>query len=415
VTDVVVLGGGAAGLMAAITAGEVRRDLGRDLSILVLEAAREPGRKIVVSGGGRCNVLPVGDAPGRFVSSSPGRLVKRALDRFPLADQRAFFEDLLGGSLHEEGEKLFPPSERSRDVRDALAERAKALGTEIRTGTVCRSLAPTAGGFTVGIDGRPVEARTVVLATGGRSVLAGGADAAGFDLAARLGHTIRPLFPALVPMVAQDATQVAPHRALSGLSADARVTVTAGGHAASETGGFLFTHRGYSGPAVLDIAHAIEIARRDGEPFRVTVSFGEGRDRDGLDWDSLFRGASGPPAALLRRHFPDRLADLLVAASGVGTTTLQRLTREGRAALVRAITAFELPVTGTEGYRTAEVTGGGIALEEVDPGSGGSRLVPGLFFAGEILDAFGPIGGFNFQWAWATGRTAGRAAAETLL
>jgi predicted Rossmann fold flavoprotein len=407
VTDVVVLGGGAAGLMAAIAAGEVRRDSGRDLSILVLEAAREPGRKIVVSGGGRCNVLPVGDAPGRFVSSSPGRLVKRALDRFPLADQRGFFEELLGGPLHAEGEKLFPSSERSRDVRDALAERAKALGAEIRTGTVCRSLAPTAGGFTVGIDGRPVEARTVVLATGGRSVLAGGADAAGFDLVARLGHTIRPLFPALVPMVAQDEHHAAPHRALSGLSADARVAVTAGGHAASARGGFLFTHRGYSGPAVLDIAHAVEIARLERKPFRVTVCFG-----DGLDWDSLFRGASGPPAALLRRHFPDRLAELLVAASGVGTTTLQRLTREGRAALVRAINAFELPVTGTEGYRTAEVTGGGIALEEVDPGSGGSRLVPGLFFAGEILDAFGPIGGFNFQWAWATGRTAGRAAAE---
>ncbi len=409
-TDVVVLGGGAAGLMAAIAAGEVRRDSGRDLSILVLEAAREPGRKILISGGGRCNILPVGDAPGRFVSSSPGRLVKRALDRFPLADQRAFFEELLGGCLHEEGEKLFPPTERSRDVRDALAERAKALGAEIRTGTVCRSLAPSVEGFTVGIDGRPLEARTVILATGGRSVLAGGADAAGFDLAARLGHTVRPLYPALVPFVAQDEEHAAPHRALSGLSADARVTVKAGNWATSAVGGFLFTHRGYSGPAVLDVAHAVEKARLERQPFRVTVCFGAD-----VDWDGLFRGASGLPSALLRRHFPDRLADLLVAASEIGATTLQRLTREGRAALVRAITAFELPVIGTEGYRTAEMTGGGVALEEIDLGSGGSRLIPGLFFAGEILDAFGPIGGFNFQWAWATGRTAGRAVAETVL
>ena len=401
-TDLVVLGGGAAGLMAAIAAGEAARDSGRTLSLLVLEAAREPGRKILVSGGGRCNVLPRSDAPERFVSSSPARLVKRALDRFPLADQKDFFEERLGGTLHEEGEKLFPPSERSRDVRDALDRRARELGAEIRTGGICRSLAPSGAGFSIGIDGRPLEARKVVLATGGRSVLAGGADAAGFDLAARLGHTVRPLYPALVPMVAEGA----PHRALSGLSAEARVTVLAGGRRISASGGFLFTHRGYSGPAVLDVAHAVEQARLLEEPFRVTVSFGEPRE-----WDDLLRGASGPPSALLRKHFPDRLADLLVAAAGTGATTLQRLTREGRAALVAAITGFELPVTGTEGYRTAEVTGGGVSLEEVDPGSGASRLVPGLFFAGEILDAFGPIGGFNFQWAWSTGRTAGRAAA----
>ena len=403
VIDIVVLGGGAAGLMAAVAAGEARAELGRDLSVVVLEAAREPGRKIVVSGGGRCNLRPRRDAPARFVSSSPSRLVRRSLDRFPLADQRAFFEELLGGALREEGEKLFAPTERAKDVRDALAGRARALGAEIRTGTVCRSLAPSAAGLSIGVDGPPLEARTVVVATGGRSVLAHGADAAGFDLAARLGHLVRPLFPALVPMVAEGA----PHGALSGLSAEARVAVTVEEGAGAEAhGGFLFTHRGYSGPAVLDAAHAVEVARANGKGYRVTASFGGERD-----WDRSLQGASGPAAALLRKSFPDRLADLLVQSAGIGTTPLHRLTREGRSALVRALTAFELPVTGTEGYRTAEVTGGGVALEEVDPGSGASRLVPGLFLAGELLDAFGPIGGFNFQWAWATGRTAGRAAA----
>jgi predicted Rossmann fold flavoprotein len=204
----------------------------------------------------------------------------------------------------------------------------------------------------------------------------------------------------------------APHRALSGLSAEARVTVAvgaAGGRQVEAKGGFLFTHRGYSGPAVLDVAHAVEQARLLGYPFQVTVSFGEPGE-----WDDRLRGASGLPATLLRKHLPDRLADLLAASAGAGATTLQRLTREGRAALVQAITAFPLPVTGTEGYRTAEVTGGGVALEEVDPGSGASRLVPGLFLAGEILDAFGPIGGFNFQWAWATGRSAGRGAVAAI-
>jgi hypothetical protein len=222
---------------------------------------------------------------------------------------------------------------------------------------------------------------------------------------------VRPTYPALVPLTG-DAPS---HHALAGVSTRARVTARAGHGGAAEAavseGGFLFTHRGWSGPAVLDVSHVVERASRAGQPSDVRVTF-----VPGTAWEEKLRrrpGSGGSLSSFLRNSsLPDRLVHLLLATCGLTDVPLYRLTREARRRVVDTLTAFPIPATGTEGYRTAEVTGGGLALEEVDPGSGESRLVPGLYFAGEILDAFGPIGGFNFQWAWATGRTAGEAAAR---
>lgn len=407
---VAILGGGAAGLLAAASAASRLRAAGSGARVVVFEAAREPGRKVLVSGGGRCNVLPSREARERFVSSSPRRLVDRFLDRFPLAAQRAFFEELLGAPLREEESgKLFPPTNRARDVRDALVAHARSAGAEIRTGAPVRGLARRdGGGFDVRLDGGTLSTSAVVLATGGRSVLAGGADAAGFDQASSLGHTVRALRPALVPLTGSSPA----HAALSGVALEACVTARSGDESAAARGGFLFTHRGWSGPAVLDVSHVVTRALAEEKPFSVTVSFGG----DAESWDETLRAGSGSALSLLRRSLPERVAVLLLAEAGVAPETpLHRLTRQARRAVVSALTAFPLPVAGSEGYRTAEVTAGGVALEEVDPGSGGSRLVPGLFLAGEILDAVGPIGGFNFQWAWATGRTAGEGAARAVL
>ncbi|MDL1950777.1 hypothetical protein FBQ97_13315 [Acidobacteria bacterium ACD] len=193
------------------------------------------------------------------------------------------------------------------------------------------------------------------------------------------------------------------------------VTASSEGERASATGGFLFTHRGYSGPAVLDVSHVVERALLSGRPFRVTAGFGPGGDGALPDWDEEIRTGAGTLAGFLSRRLPDRLVVLLLAEAGVADLPLHRLPREARRRAAEALSGLLLPVSGTEGYRTAEVTGGGVALEEVDPGSGESRLVPGLFLAGELLDAFGPIGGFNFQWAWATGATAGTGAARSLI
>jgi predicted Rossmann fold flavoprotein len=410
-TGVAILGGGAAGLLAAASAASRLRAAGSAAPVVVFEAAREPGRKVLVSGGGRCNVLPSREARERFVSSSPRRLVDRSLDRFPLAAQRAFFEELLGGALREEPEsaKLFPPTNRARDVRDALLAHARTAGAEVRTGAPVRGLARRdGGGFELRLDGGTLPADVVVLATGGRSVLAGGADAAGFDWAAALGHTVRPLAPALVPLVGDSPA----HAALSGVSVEATVTARSGADAATARGGLLFTHRGWSGPAILDVSHVVSRALAAGRGFEVTAALGCGAE----EWDARLRAGSGTLFGLLRRSLPERVASLLLETAGVvPDTPLHRLPREARRSVVSSLAAFPLPVAGTEGYRTAEVTAGGVALEEVDPGSGESRLVPGLFLAGEILDAVGPIGGFNFQWAWATGRTAGEGAARAFL
>jgi len=403
-SPLVIVGAGAAGLVAA------RFAAGRGRRVVVLEAAREAGRKILVSGGGRCNVLPAREAPVRFVSDSPNRLVRRFLARWPLEEQRAFFEELLGGRLLEEADagKLFPPSNRARDVRDALRGAALRAGASIRAASPVRdAVLSREGGFDIRLEGETLRASSVVLATGGRSVLPAGADAAGFGWAEALGHTVRPTYPALVPLVG-DAPA---HHALAGVSLRAGVMARAGDERADSEGGFLFTHRGWSGPAALDVSHVVS---RAGRAARVTASFG-----DAAAWEgNLLSGArsGGSLLSFLRRSsIPDRLASLLLEVAGVADRPLSRLTREARRSVVRALAEFPVPATGTEGFRTAEVTGGGVALEEVDPGSGESRLVPGLFFAGEILDAFGPIGGYNFQWAWATGRTAGEAAARRLI
>ncbi len=251
--DVVVVGGGAAGLLAAIAAARGGR------RVLALEAAKDAGRKILVSGGGRCNVLPMEDAPQRFVSESPNRLVRRFLDRWPLSEQRLFFEELLGGRLREEPEsrKLFPPSNRAKDVRDALRGALAAAGGTLRAAAPVRDLARAGQGFAVRLDGgEEIAAPRVILATGGRSVLAGGADAAGYAWAAAMGHAVRPTYPALVPLTG-DAPA---HHALAGVSLAARVTARSERERATSNGGFLFTHKGWSGPAVLDVSHVVERA-----------------------------------------------------------------------------------------------------------------------------------------------------------
>jgi predicted Rossmann fold flavoprotein len=435
--DVVVVGGGAAGLLAAIAAARGGR------RVLALEAAKDAGRKILVSGGGRCNVLPMEDAPQRFVSESPNRLVRRFLDRWPLSEQRLFFEELLGGKLREEPEsrKLFPSSNRAKDVRDALREALAAAGGALRAAARVRDVVRAGEEFAVRLDGgEEIAAPRVILATGGLSVLAGGADAAGYAWAAAMGHTVRPTYPALVPLVG-DAPA---HHALTGISLAARVTARSTGDRATSSGGFLFTHKGWSGPAVLDVSHVVERAALAGKTAEIRICFGFGEERRreeeekisangpergahrsqrgdaAAQWDTALRSAGGSGGSVSLSSFlrksssslPDRLVSLILETARVPDTQLPYLSREARVRVVETLTAFPLPATGTEGYRTAEVTGGGVALEEVDPGSGRSRLVPGLFLAGEILDAFGPIGGFNFQWAWATGRTAGEAAAR---
>ena len=404
---VAVVGAGAAGLLAAIFAASGERQ------VLLLERTPDGGRKILVSGGGRCNILPSALDPGRFVTDSSPNTLRKILTSWPLDAQRRFFEEEAGIPLALEPEtgKLFPVSNRSREVRDQLLALARRRGVEVRFGALVEDLVPPTDGapWTVHLaGGETIAASAVIVATGGLSLPGTGSDGTGFVIVERLGHPLHPTYPALTPLTL-DPPRYAP---LAGVSRPVTLFAPGAKGGAKTHGGFLFTHRGYSGPAVLDLSHlAVRSRLASGPPQPFFVQW---TDLDAEAWDRLLRESAGIAASLLRRHLPDRLADALLADAGVdGAQSLARLRREERLRLVAALARHPLPWTGDGGYAKAEVTGGGVALSEIDPRTMESRRHPGLFLCGEILDAFGPIGGYNFLWAWATGRAAGLGAAVT--
>ena len=415
---VVIVGAGAAGLMAAIHAAAGTRP------VLLLEGSDRPGQKILISGGGRCNVLPDQASHTDFVSDSSPNLVRKVLAAWPLADVRRFFEAELGVPLKLEAEtgKLFPASDRAHTVLDALMTAYVQRGGRLRTAARVTDLSRGDDCWAVQLSsGETIRAARVVLATGGLSVPATGSDGAGLRIARELGYAIVPTYLALVPLTGSNPA----HRALAGVSVQARVwasdegpmtkdqerhSTVAGRRSSvvSSHGGFLFTHRGYSGPAVLNVSHVVTRAMADGGAKPALLV--QWTDLDAAAWDALLRAGSGPALLLLRRHLPERLAAQLLVEIGLGDADLSQLRREDRARLVDALTRYPLPWAGSEGYKTAEVTGGGVSLAEVNPATLESRRAPGLYLCGELLDAFGPIGGYNFLWAWVTGRSAGRAA-----
>jgi len=403
-SEVVVVGAGAAGLLSAIAAAEA------GAPVRLLERTEEGGRKILISGGGRCNVLPSVLNPHRFVTDSPPHLLRHLLASWPLAGQRAFFEETLGIPLAEEPEsgKLFPRSDRARDIRDGLRRHAASLGVTFQGNARMIGLDPGAGGWQVlGVDGMLWRASAVVLATGGASVPNTGSDGAGFELLRRLGHTVHETYPALTPLTADPPV----HAELAGVSLPVRLTAGTGKKSLLAEGGFLITHKGYSGPAVLDVSHLAVRSARAGERQPIRVQWSRlGQD----DWaNRLGRRGSQLVSTVLREELPARLVDRLLLEAGTQPSQqLSQLKRAERLGLIERLTRYPLPWTGDEGYRKAEVTGGGLSLEEVDRITLESRRCPGLFVAGELLDAFGPIGGYNFAWAWATGRAAGRGAAS---
>ena len=399
----VVIGAGAAGLMAAgFSARKGKRTI-------LLERTADGGRKILISGGGRCNILPSRLSTSQFVTSSSQTLLKKMLRAWPLAKQREFFEKELGLELvlEEESGKFFPALNKARDVRDALVNWNRRSGVELRFNASVVDLEPQRDQHLWKVllaDGETIEADKVILATGGLSVPKTGSDGPGLNIAEKLGHTINPTYPALTPLTADPPL----HTDLAGLSLDLRLEAPAPEGSIVSEGGFLFTHRGYSGPAVLNISHLPVLSRMQEEHDRQEI-YVRWADRDEETWRSeLIEGGRWRVSAVVREVLPERLAERLVHEAGIPDDRLcADLRREEREELIGHLIRYPLPWTGDEGYKKAEVTGGGVALEEVHPKRLESKRHPGLFFCGEMLDAFGPIGGYNFLWAWGTGRSAG--------
>jgi len=402
--QVIVVGAGAAGLMAAIWAAAGPRP------VLLLEGSDRPGRKILISGGGRCNVLPSQARHTDFHTDGSLNTVRKILAAWPLSRVVSFFQEDLAVPLvlEEESGKLFPASNRARTVLDALLAALHDRKVELRTGARLVGLEPAGDGWRLSLeDGEQLYAASVILATGGLSVPAMGSDGTGLNLARALGHHIVPTYPALTPLT----TSSAAHKALAGLSLTATVAAERDGRVlASSRGGFLFTHRGYSGPAVLNVSHVpIRSTFVGGTRPAVRVAW---TDVPAAEWDERLRTARGSLAAALRAgsrdRLPDRLMALLLDELDLSAVMADQLRRDDRGRLVETLTCYALPWSGHEGYRVAEVTGGGVALDEVNPATLESRKASGLYLCGEMLDAFGPIGGYNFLWAWVTGKVAGQ-------
>lgn len=402
----VVIGAGAAGSMAAIFAATAGADT------TLLERTRDGGRKILISGGGRCNVLPMRVDESRFVTDSSPNLVRKMLRSWPLAEQIAFFEQELHLPLAEEpaSAKLFPVSNKARDVRDGLLAYAARAGATLRMNTVVAGFAPHQNGWRVECVGAPpIDADALIVATGGLSVPNTGSDGLGLRELARLGHAMHPVYAALTPLSATNSV----FGPLSGVSL--RVTLSVRDDAAKRSaiasGGFLFTHQGYSGPAVLDVSHVAVRSRTESPaPAQLTVKW---TDLGADEWETALRAqANRTVTGALRAMLPERLAAVLLTVANVDPTrSLSELRRDERRRLIETLVSGVLPWTGDEGYRKAEVTGGGVSLADVDPRTMESRRHAGLFICGEVLDVFGPVGGYNFLWAWATGRAAGLGAA----
>ncbi|MEN3338517.1 MAG: hypothetical protein V7647_2193 [Acidobacteriota bacterium] len=403
-TQVAIVGAGAAGLATGIF---IRR-LNPALSVTLFDGAAKPGAKILVSGGSRCNVTNVAVTERDFWGGKP-TIIRRVLRGLPVTDTVAWFAS-LGVPLHEEAHgKLFPDSNRSRDVLDALMRELDASGATLRPSTRITAITRSPAGFVLQTPGESIHADVVVLATGGQSLPKTGSDGAGLAMARDLGHRIVPTTPALAPLIVE---RTAP--GVQGVAHDVDLTVWVDGSVGVRlSGALLWTHFGVSGPVVLDASrHWLRAALED-RAVRVTVNLFPGESFERVDADWTARAVARPRTSLhttLTDALPASLASLVLQHLQLDETTpLAHLARSDRRRLAHALVEWPLAVTGSRGYNYAEATAGGVALDELNPASMESRRCAGLYLVGEMLDVDGRIGGFNFQWAWSSARVAARA------
>jgi predicted Rossmann fold flavoprotein len=403
--DAIVVGAGAAGLVAAAHAAE------RGRRVLLLEKGRKPGVKILMSGGTRCNITHDCDARGIVEAFGPnGKFLHSALAALGPREVVALFEAEGVATKVEETGKVFPVSDRAVDVLDALLNRLRRSGAVLATSEPATGItALPEGGFRMTTVSRTLTAEKVLITTGGKSYPGCGTTGDGYGFAAAFGHTVTATRPALVPLTVQPAW-VAELRGIT--LPDVTLKVTENGKAlTSRRGSMLFAHFGLTGPAPLDVSRAVsghaapaslvlEVDLLPGEP--------EPHFDDYLRAESLASGKK-QLAGVLAEKLPRRVCDQLLALCGM---PLERkaaaLSKPDRQALVAAVKRLRIPLRGTLGFEKAEVTAGGVSLDEVDSRTMQSKRQPGLYLAGEVLDLDGWIGGYNFQSAWSTGWLAGR-------
>ncbi|MGO4723243.1 MULTISPECIES: NAD(P)/FAD-dependent oxidoreductase [unclassified Inquilinus] len=392
--DVVVIGAGAAGMMCAAEAGK------RGRRVLILDHAAAPGEKIRISGGGRCNFTNLHAAPANFVSANPHFCIS-ALRRYTQRDFIALVER-HGIAFHEKTLGQLFCDGPSRQIIDLLLAEMAQVGVELCLSTKVEAVERNADGFALRLagaapDSGPVQCRSLVVATGGRSIPKMGATGFGYDLAARFGLAVTETRPALVPLTFDPAT-LERLKPLAGIAVDA--VVGCGKTRFAEA--MLFTHRGLSGPSILQISSYW----REGREIEVAML-------PGTDVFALLRTAKAENGrralhTVLGTVLPKRLAQAIAAAEGA-EGNLADLSDKALRRVDAAVNGWRVLPAGSEGYRTAEVTLGGVDTAGLDSRTMEAKAVPGLYFIGEVVDVTGWLGGYNFQWAWSSGWCAGQA------
>ncbi len=416
VHDVVVIGAGAAGLAAAIFSAELVTKRDPPLKVTVLDGAKAVGAKILVSGGGRCNVTHDVVTVTDFFGNR--HIIKNVLAAFPVQATIDWFASLGVELKCEETGKLFPVTDKARTVLTALLTRCHELGVVIRPDHRVTDVARLTGseaGFLIHHTHGTLQAKKVILATGGRSLPKTGSDGFGYELARRLGHRVSTTTPALAPLVLDETLF---HKDLSGISQEVELTATVSGHVVDRrTGSLLWTHFGVSGPIVMDASRFWTSAREKNESVELSVNFLPTLTQESARQWFMEQATAAPRRSLsktLAHLVTERFAESFCRYLGInGQTAIGQLPRKDRDRILVGLVKFPLPVQQDRGWNYAEVTAGGVPLEEINFRTMESKLVPGLYLVGEILDCDGRIGGFNFQWAWATGLLAGRAASAT--
>ena len=393
-TETVVIGAGAAGLMAGIWAARAGQ------KVVVVESTAQAGKRILISGGGRCNLLPSVADISDFYSGSSDNAIKRLFRTWPLEQVQMFFEYEVDVPLQLEGEtgKLFPQAQKSIVVRDALQNELLNLGGEIRFNHKVTDVKKVGGDFVLACGDNVISAKKLIMATGGKSVPNTGSDGFGYEIARRLGHSNLPNYPALVPLATNESLLTD----LRGISLRVEWRAEKNGKTL-ELGNndLLFTHHGFSGPAILDASHWIVRDKAD-----LIINFTQVSSEE---WRQRFIDEPAKTAhAVLSDIVPARLAKALLEKANVKhDDRVGNLPAEKRKSFIDVICNYKLAISGNRGLAVAEVTGGGIPLDEVNLSTLESKKTSGLYLCGEILDVIGRIGGYNFYWAFVSARLAG--------
>lgn len=425
IIDIAILGSGAAGLFAGIWAGRTppstpttpeRQRAG--LSILALDGAKKLGAKILVAGGGRCNVTHHAVDEHQYAGSSRNA-IKKVLKRFDVPQTIEFFREFGVTLKREDTGKLFPTTDDAHTVLNALLDASRRVGVELRYPWRVGSVAKDGDGFVIQSEADPaltLRARRVILATGGMALPKTGSDGHGYLFAKALGHTITPrVFPALVPLTLPKDHWIC---SLSGITLETTLELRSATNKKLKyfTNSTLCTHFGLSGPGPLDISRYYTASKHEDAGTRLVLNWLPGETTESMDAKLQQLGKMGPGRFLRERGLPDRASESICQAAGVDPAAPgHTMIRDNRKNLAQMIVETPLPISGDRGFTYAEVTAGGVPLGEIHLETMESRVCPGLYLCGEICDVDGRIGGFNFQWAWASGFVAGISAAKSLL